>query len=300
MFPQVVDANVHQLAGTSGRIGASDMVITSGEGHRHGLHSKQRVVGNTGFSAGMPGKDAVHIVEFSGSSHVGLHTVGLLTAAAVVANGAGKILLLQIFLQHQSSCQGSASQCAVAATMAIGTARDGMPLRQARFLAQPRQRIILTQQTDDRMACTVRGRKRRGKSAHSTPNRKTLLFQNLRQQFRRPKLPTGKLRKFPELPVCPKCKVLHTGKCFLNPYRGILFFLPGHNHPSFIRSRFTGDTIFSVSIVLCFPQKTILQGNAISRKFPDFFVHATNNPANLCTHFQFGILFRCRSFYILP
>ena len=160
MLAQKLYADVHQLYGIQRR--ASKLRTAGGVGSDAG----ELVFGLDAGVAGaggdlvdivrVPGQSSVQLLPDAVARHKGFGSAALFAGAAIKDDGAA-VSVLQIFFDGKSSCQRACTQHIVTAAVTAAAADQLFALDSACLLGQTGQRIILSQDADDRFAAAIAG-----------------------------------------------------------------------------------------------------------------------------------------------
>ena len=164
VFTDELDADVEQFQGVqggsahfrhAGSVGsdAVEPVVLDGNG--------LAVVGNAEAGPRMPVDTEINIVESASVDHVDLADTAFFCRAGEVLDGAFHIVFFQILPEDISAFHAAAAKQVMAAAVARGTAFHRVQMITVCLLAQARQGIQFTQDTDDRRTVSGCGDERR-------------------------------------------------------------------------------------------------------------------------------------------
>src|SRR3954449_2448912 len=100
----------------------------------------------------MPGDGDVGVFECTGAYHEGFCRAALLRGAAVIAHATRHLVLGKPVLHRRRGEESCGTEQIVTAAMAVAAGLDRTMLRDARLLAEARQRVIFPHEGNDRSA----------------------------------------------------------------------------------------------------------------------------------------------------
>ena len=183
MLPQIVDADIHQLTGvqcTAAEMGRRRSVGGTAAEGEEGTHIGQTAGGLDHIAdARVPGVAGIQIIEVAVTGEEHLAPASLLCRTAIVADCTGKAGAFHVILGGYGGGHRTGAEGIVPAAMARAAGNQLPVFRTGSLLAEARQGVKFTEDTDDRLAGAPGADEGGGNAVHALLHRKALLLQSL-------------------------------------------------------------------------------------------------------------------------